>query len=83
MRHVDGKKIQLYAAVGVRLREVRDEQGYTLAELAERTGIAKTRLSKIEEGATACPLHILVALADVYDTTLDDLVPVLTGKEAA
>lgn len=76
-------KIRLYAAVGARLREVRDAEGYSLAELSERTGIAKTQLSKIEEGATACPLHILVTLADVYDTTLDALVPVLTDSEAA
>ena len=83
MRHVDGKKIQLYAAVGTRLREMRDAEGYTLAELSDRSGIAKTQLSKIEEGATACPLHVLVALAEVYDATLDDLVPVLTDYEAA
>jgi len=83
MRHVDAKKIQLYAAVGMRLRAMRDAEGYTLVELSELCGVAKTQLSKIEEGATACPLHVLVALAEVYDATLDDMVPVLTDAEAA
>ncbi len=76
MRPPDGNRIRLYAAVAGALRSQRDAAGLSLTKLAAKSGIATAQLAKIEEGQ-ACPLHVLVALADVYDTTLDDLVPVL------
>ncbi len=81
-RYPDGKKIRLYAAVGVRLAAFREGANMTLTVLAQRTGLSKSQLSKIEDGQ-ACPLHVLVALADAYDVTLDELVPVLTETRAA
>lgn len=77
----DGNKIRLYSAVGARLAHLRDVANLTLTQLEKKSGICKSQLSKIEEGG-ACPLHVLVALADVYDVTLDEMVPVLTDEAA-
>ena len=40
------------SAIGGRLRELRREHGWTLASLAERTGISVGTLSKLENGKT-------------------------------
>lgn len=82
MKHPDGKRIRLYGAVARCLQGKREAAGLTLQALAERTGVTKAMLSKIEDGQ-ACPLHVLVTLADVYDCSLDELVPVLTDVRAA
>jgi putative transcriptional regulator len=78
----DGKKIRLYAAVGTRVQCHRETAGLSQSDLAERIGVSKSTLGKVEDGQ-ACPLHVLVALADVFDVTLDELVPVLTETRAA
>ncbi len=78
----DGKKIRLYAAVGARIACYREEAGLSQAQLGERIGVSKAQLGKIEDGQ-GCPLHVLVALADAYDVTLDDLVPVLIERRVA
>lgn len=83
MKYPDGNRIRLYASVAAALRARRDEEGFTLRELEAEIGVSHSTLAKIEEGTTACPLHVLVALADIYDCTLDDLVPVIADEAAA
>ncbi|MBB6037942.1 XRE family transcriptional regulator [Phytomonospora endophytica] len=61
-------------AVGPRLRELRRRRGLTLAELAERTGVNQSTLSRLEGGARKPTLELLLPLAEVYAVPLDDLV---------
>ena len=56
-----------------RLRLERDARGWSLAELAERAGVAKATISKIERGETSPTAVILVRLASAFDLTLAGL----------
>jgi transcriptional regulator with XRE-family HTH domain len=60
--------------VGPRLRRIRAQRGVTLAELAERTGISKSTLSRLENGQRRPSLELLLPLALAYRVPLDDLV---------
>lgn len=62
------------AAVGPRLRELRQRHGLTLAGLAEQTGINESTLSRLEGGARKPTLEMLLPLAEVYAVPLDELV---------
>ncbi|MFC8623839.1 helix-turn-helix domain-containing protein [Streptomyces anulatus] len=62
------------AAVGPRLRELRRRHGMTLAELAERTGINESTLSRLEGGTRKPTLELLLPLAEVHAVPLDELV---------
>jgi transcriptional regulator with XRE-family HTH domain len=60
--------------VAPRLRRVREQRGMTLTELAERTGISKSTLSRLETGQRRPSLELLLPLAQAYRVPLDDLV---------
>ena len=60
--------------VGPRLRKVREQRGVTLTEVAERTGISKSTLSRLENGQRKPSLELLLPLAQVYRVPLDELV---------
>lgn len=61
-------------AVGPRLRALRRRHGTTLAELAAKTGISESTLSRLESGRRRANLELLLPLARAYDVPLDDLV---------
>lgn len=60
--------------VGPRLRRVRQQRGVTLTDVAERTGISKSTLSRLENGQRRPSLELLLPLAQAYRVPLDDLV---------
>ena len=60
--------------VAPRLRRVREERGVTLTEVAARTGISKSTLSRLENGQRKPSLELLLPLAQTYGVPLDDLV---------
>jgi len=62
------------AAVGPRLRALRQEHGTTLAALAEITGISVSTLSRLESGLRKATLELLLPLARAYRVPLDELV---------
>ena len=62
------------AAVGPRLRALRQQRGVTLADLAESTGISVSTLSRLESGQRRATLQLLLPLASAYRVPLDDLV---------
>jgi transcriptional regulator with XRE-family HTH domain len=62
------------AFVGPRLRVLRTERGTTLAQLAERTGISISTLSRLESGGRRPTLELLLPLARAYQVGLDELV---------
>jgi transcriptional regulator with XRE-family HTH domain len=60
--------------VAPRLRRIREQRGITLTEMAERTGISKSTLSRLENGQRRPSLELLLPLAQAYRVPLDDLV---------
>ncbi|MYW00258.1 helix-turn-helix domain-containing protein [Streptomyces sp. SID3343] len=69
-----GNRSEVLNAVGPRLRELRRKRGMTLAELAERTEIGESTLSRLEGGGRKPTLELLLPLAEVYNVPLDELV---------
>ncbi|WP_280254248.1 helix-turn-helix domain-containing protein [Nocardia abscessus] len=61
-------------AVGPRLRALRRDRGITLADLAVRTGVSESTLSRLESGQRRASLELLLPLARTYDVPLDELV---------
>ena len=59
--------------LGKRLRTLRERQGRTLTEVAERAGISPQYLSEIERGLKEPSSEILAAIGESLDTTLLDL----------
>jgi transcriptional regulator with XRE-family HTH domain len=60
--------------VGPRLRQVRAHRGLTLTDVAARTGISKSTLSRLESGQRRPSLELLLPLTKTYRVPLDDLV---------
>ncbi|WP_433727960.1 helix-turn-helix domain-containing protein [Actinoplanes sp. CA-051413] len=60
--------------VGPRLKRIRAQRDVTLSDLAERTGISKSTLSRLENGQRRPSLELLLPLALAYRVPLDDLV---------
>jgi transcriptional regulator with XRE-family HTH domain len=65
---------EVLAAVGARLRALRQEKGATLAQLAARTGISVSTLSRLESGQRRPTLELLLPLAKAHQVPLDELV---------
>lgn len=62
------------AAVGPRLRRLRQRRGVTLTALAAKTGISKSTLSRLESGQRRPSLELLLPLAEAHGVPLDELV---------
>lgn len=62
-----------YYAIGQRIRKIRKAHGLSQEMLAEHVGISTTHMSHIETGNTKLSLPVLVDLAAVLETRLDDL----------
>ena len=56
-----------------RLRLERDSRGWSLAELADRSGVSKATISKIERAEVSPTAVVLVRLASAFDLTLAGL----------
>ncbi|OHV39377.1 MULTISPECIES: helix-turn-helix domain-containing protein [Pseudofrankia] len=62
------------AAVGPRLRALRQERDLTLPRLSKATGISVSTLSRLESGQRKLTLELLLPLARAYRVPLDELV---------
>ncbi|MCX7627818.1 MAG: XRE family transcriptional regulator [Methylophilaceae bacterium] len=59
--------------LGTTIRELRIQHGLTIAEVAERAGISRGMLSKIENAQTATSLETLEQIANALGVTLSRL----------
>jgi len=71
---MDDTTDEVLAAVGPRLRAVRQRRGATLADLAGETGISVSTLSRLESGQRRPNLELLLPLAKAHGVPLDELV---------
>ena len=60
--------------VAPRLRRVREHRGLTITEVADKSGISKSTLSRLETGQRRPSLELLLPLAQLYRVPLDELV---------
>src|SRR6476620_4677230 len=61
------------AAVGVRVRALRDAMGLSLRDLAERCGVSAPMLSQVERGETSPTLQVATRIAAGLDLRLSQL----------
>ena len=64
-----------------RLRLERESRGWSLADLAERSGVSKATISKIEREEVSPTAVILIRLAGAFDLTLAGLLLRAEGQE--
>ncbi|MBX6387796.1 MAG: helix-turn-helix domain-containing protein [Frankia sp.] len=64
----------MLAAVGPRLRALRQQRGVTLPQLSKATGISVSTLSRLESGQRRLTLELLLPLARAHQVPLDELV---------
>src|SRR6476659_2984931 len=61
------------ARLGARLAELRAERGWTLGELAERSGVSRSTLSRAERAEISPTASLLNRLCAVYGRTMSQL----------
>src|SRR5580658_7250184 len=75
-RQIDLKKL------GATIRFLRHGKGWSLTELAEKSGVSKAYISDLENGAAGKPnIQYIFNIAEALDVTLDDLLKDATAKE--
>ena len=69
---------------GVRIRQIRKQNGYTQERLAEELNMDRSVLSRIEAGKYVCGVDFLAQISIFFDVSLDFLVfGAIRNKEAA
>ena len=53
-----------------RIRDLREDRDWSQKELAEQLGMSQTGYSKYETGENDVPVRVLVALAEIYGTSV-------------
>ena len=54
-----------------RLRDLREDNDLSQKQVAQMLGMSQTGYSKYETGENDIPTHVLIKLADFYQTTTD------------
>lgn len=65
--------LELEAAIARNVRQLRQQCGLSVGEMAARIGISKAMLSKIENAQTSCSLGTLALLATGFDVPVSSL----------
>jgi transcriptional regulator with XRE-family HTH domain len=68
--------------LGARLAELRAEHGWSLGELAERTGISRSTLSRAERAEISPTASLLNRLCQVYGRTMSQLLSEVESEPA-
>lgn len=55
------------------IKRMREEKGYSQKKLAERMGVNPSLIAAFEVGTKVPSLNVMLALAEVFDCTLDEL----------
>lgn len=62
--------------IAQRLAELRRERGFSQEDLATQLGLSRQAVSKWERAESAPDMGNLIALADLYEVTIDELLRV-------
>lgn len=61
------------AALARRVGALRSARGWSLAEMAERSGVSRSMLSKVERGEASPTATVLLRIAAAFDLTIAEL----------
>ncbi len=70
-------------AIGARVRALREAMGWSLRELAERSGVSAPMLSQVERGETSPTLALAAKIAAGLELTLSQLLRLDEGEHVA
>ncbi|WP_427918408.1 helix-turn-helix domain-containing protein [Streptomyces sp. cg40] len=73
MKQEDGAPDPMDARLGARLAELRAQRGWSLGELADRSGVSRSTLSRAERAETSPTASLLNRLCGVYGRTMSQL----------
>lgn len=59
-------------SIGRNIRNIRESRGFTLTYAAEKAGVTKGTLSKIETGRVSSPISTLLRIAETLDVSVAD-----------
>ena len=76
---MDADRVQ--QQIAARIKAERDNRGWSLAELADKSGVSKAMLSKIERQDVSPTAVILVRIATAFGRSLAELVSVPNSAE--
>ncbi|MFE7727847.1 helix-turn-helix domain-containing protein [Streptomyces anthocyanicus] len=82
MREDDVVADPVDARLAARLAELRAERGWSLGELAERSGVSRSTLSRAERGETSPTAAVLNRLCAVYGRTMSQLLSEVEAEPA-
>jgi transcriptional regulator with XRE-family HTH domain len=71
------------AAVGARIHALREAMGFSLRDLAERSGVSAPMLSQVERGETSPTLAVAEKIAAGLELTLSQLLRLDEGEHVA
>jgi XRE family transcriptional regulator, regulator of sulfur utilization len=71
------------AAVGTRIHALREAMGFSLRDLAERSGVSAPMLSQVERGETSPTLAVAEKIAAGLELTLSQLLRLDEGEHVA
>jgi transcriptional regulator with XRE-family HTH domain len=71
------------AAVGVRIHALREAMGFSLRDLAERSGVSAPMLSQVERGETSPTLVVAEKIASGLELTLSQLLRLDEGEHVS
>lgn len=74
---------EISSGIATRIREARKSRKWSLAELANRSGVSRAMLSVIERGETSPTAVLLVKIATAFDMTLSKLIAQAEGTTGA
>ncbi len=65
------------------LKYFRKKKGYTQEQIAEKIGVSRQAVAKWERGEALPDIENIMALADIYEVTIDSLVRNVTAYSGA
>lgn len=67
------KYFDVWLAIGLNILHYRKEQGLTQMQLAEKCGISRNYIQRIETAASSCTVNTLIDIADALSIPLKKL----------
>lgn len=75
----DEQKQQTRDRIGLRIYQLRMLKEWSQDELARRSGLQRSHISRIEAGKYAVTLETIQAIAEAFGMTVDIIEPALAG----
>lgn len=70
---MDNKNFDTWLAIGLNILHYRKEQGMTQMQLAEKCGLSRNYIQRIETAACSCTLDTLIDIAEALNVPLKKL----------